>query len=57
MDDGGLFVPVMVTVEKDVVDGVSVTAMGACGVVPGVPPKVGGVVCVESMSCNELKGC
>ena len=47
----------MVAVEQDVVDGVEIAAVGARSVIPGVPPKTGGVMGVECVSCNELKGC
>ena len=52
-----LLVPVLVAVEKDVVNGVTVAAVGARDVIPGIPPKTGGVIGVKSVSCNELEGC
>ena len=57
LDDSGVFVPVVIALEEDVVDGVSVAAVGACGVVPSIPLKVGGVVGVECMSSDELESC
>ena len=57
LDNGGAFIPVVVTVEKDMVHGVTVAAVGTCGVVPSVPLKMGGVVGVEGVPSNELKGC
>jgi hypothetical protein len=52
LNDGGAFIPMVVTVEEDMVDGVTIAAVGACGVIPDVPPKTGGVVGVECVSCD-----
>jgi hypothetical protein len=50
------FVPKMVTVEKDVVGGVKVTAVGTRGVVVGSHVEASGVVAFECVSCYGLKG-
>jgi hypothetical protein len=49
-DDCGAFVPVVIAIEKGVVNGVWVATVGACGVVPGVPSKAEGVVGGEGMA-------
>ena len=46
----------MVAFEKNVVDGVKLAAVRACGVVPGIPPESEGVPGVECMARDDLKG-
>ena len=54
-NDGGAFVPEVVTVKEDVVNCVSVTAVRTCGVVAGVCSEARGVGGVEGVSGNELE--
>ena len=56
-DDSGALVPVVVAVKKDMVDGVTLAAMGTCRVIPGVPPEAGGVISVKHVTGDELEGC
>ena len=55
LDDGGTFVPKVVTVKEDVVDGVSIAAVRTCGVVPGVRSKARGVGGIEGVSGDKLE--
>ena len=50
------FIPKMITVKEDVVDGVAITAVWACDVVVGPTSEVGGVGGIEGMSSDELEG-
>jgi hypothetical protein len=54
-DDGGAFVPEVVAVEKDVVDGISIAAVRTCGIVPSICSEARGVGGVEGVSCDELE--
>ena len=55
LDDGGAFISKVVAVKKDVVDGVSVAAVGACGVIPGICSEARRIGGVESVSSDELE--
>ena len=55
--DSSAFVPVMVAVEEDMVDGMSIAAVRTCRVVPGVLPEAGRVGGIEGMTGNDLEGC
>ena len=46
----------MIAVKKDVVDGVAIAAVRACGVVASIGPEVGGIASVECVAGNELEG-
>jgi hypothetical protein len=50
-----VFVPKVIAVEEDVVDGVAIAAMWAGGVVISVGSKAGRVASVESVAGDELK--
>jgi hypothetical protein len=50
------FVPKMVTVEKDVVGGVELAAVGTRGVVVSSRAEASGIVSLECMSCDKLEG-
>ena len=55
LDDGGMFVPKVVAVEEDVVNGVLIAAVRTCGVVPGVRSKARGIGGVKGMSSDKLE--
>ena len=55
LEDGCPFVPEVVTLEEDVVNGVKVAAMRTACVVSGVGLETGRVAGVESMSSDELE--
>ena len=57
LDDGRAFVPKVIAVEEDMVDGVLVAAVRACGVVPSVLLEVGGVGGIEGVSYDKLECC
>ena len=46
----------VIAVEKDVVDSVVISTVRACGVVISVGPEMGGIVGIECMAGDELKG-
>ena len=46
----------MIAVEENVVDGVAIAAVRACGVVASVGLKAGRIAGVECMAGNELEG-
>ena len=50
------FVPKVVAVEKDVVHGIELAAVGARSVVMGSRSEVVGIIALERMSCYELEG-
>ena len=56
VDNGCSLVPKMVAVEKDVVCGVELAAVGTGGVVLGSRSKAVGVVALEHVACDELEG-
>ena len=56
LDDGRSLVPVVVAFEKNVVDGVKVTAMRAGGVVSSIPSEAEGIAGVECVAGNDLEG-
>ena len=55
VDDGCLLVPKVVTVEQDMVDGVTIFAVRTGDVVIGVLPEAGRVCGIEGVSCDKLK--
>jgi hypothetical protein len=46
----------MVTVEKDVVGGIELAAVGTRGVVMGSCSEAVGIIALERVSCDELEG-
>ena len=56
MDGGCTFIPEVITVKEDVIDGVCITAVRTCGVVASSSTEVVEVCCVEGMSCDKLEG-
>ena len=56
LDDGRSLIPVVVAFEENVVDGVEVAAVRACGVVSGIPPEVEGIAGVECVARDDLEG-
>ena len=54
-NDGGAFIPEVIAVEEDVVESVTIAAVGTCGVVTGVHSKAGGICGVEGVSSDELE--
>ena len=46
----------VIAVKENVVDGVAIPAVRACGIVISVGPEMGRIVGVESVAGDELKG-
>ena len=55
-EDGCSFVPKVVAVEEDMIDGVAVAAVRTGDVISGILAKAGGVCGIKSVSCDDLEG-
>ena len=50
-----MFVPKVITIEEDVIDGVAIAAVRAGGIIAGVGSEASGVVSIEGMTSDELE--